>query len=190
MDAAIGRVLAQLDESQLTDNSLLVFFSDNGAFMLKNKGLEVASNGPLRDGGVTLFEGGIRVPCIVRWPGRLPAGSVCREPLLSCDFLPMAIAAAGGPLPHDRTIDGRDPTATLAGNAASPHDALFFEFRKHSARRRCRWKLVRADPKHQFQLFDLQADRGETTNLASRHPQLVAKMQRAFEKWQASVGRN
>jgi arylsulfatase A-like enzyme len=190
LDDAIGRVLKQLDESRLADNSLVIFFSDNGAFMLKNKGLEVASNGPLRDGGVTLFEGGIRVPCIARWPGRLPAGSVCREPLLSCDFLPMVVAAAGGQLPSDRTIDGRDPTAALADRSASPHDALFFEFRKYSAMRRGRWKIIRADPKEAFQLFDLETDLGETTDVALRHPKVVESMQREFHDWHATVGRD
>ncbi len=121
VDEAIGRVLAQLDDLSLTKNTLVVFFSDNGAFMLPDRGLEVALNRPLRDGGVTLWEGGIRVPCIVRWPSRLPSATVCREPLLSCDFLPMAVAAAGGQLPRDVTIDGRDPIGALAGEAASPH---------------------------------------------------------------------
>jgi arylsulfatase A-like enzyme len=190
LDEAIGRVLAQLDTSGLAEHTLVVFFSDNGAFMLENKGLEVASNDPLRDGGVTLFEGGIRVPCIVRWPARLTAGSVCREPLLSCDFLPMAVAAAGGNLPGDRTFDGADPTAALAGEAASPHDALYFEFRKHSAMRKGRYKIVRTDPKAAFQLYDLQADLGETTDVTASHPELAEKMQTEFEAWQTTVVRD
>jgi arylsulfatase A-like enzyme len=190
LDEAVGRVLAQLDDSRVRDDTLVVFFSDNGAFMLKNKGLEAASNGPLRDGGVTCFEGGIRVPCVVRWPGRLPADALCREPLLSCDFLPMAVAAAGGDLPGDHTFDGRNPTNALAGVAASPHEALYFEFRKHSAMRRGRYKIVRADPNEDFQLFDLQADLGETTDLAARYPELLAEMNRDFEKWQADVKRD
>jgi arylsulfatase A-like enzyme len=190
LDEAIGRVLAKVDESKRRDDTLVVFFSDNGAFMLPNKGLEVASNGGLRDGGVTCFEGGLRVPCIVRYPGRLPAAAVCREPLVSCDFLPMAVIAAGGRLPEDRMLDGRDPTAALAGTAASPHEALYFEFRKHSAMRRGRYKIVRSDPGETFQLFDLQEDAGETTDLAARHPELAATMQREFEAWRASVGRD
>jgi arylsulfatase A len=187
MDAALGRVLDQLRRSELDDNSLVVFFSDNGAFMLERKGLEVASNGPLRDGGVTLWEGGIRVPCVVRWPGRLPGGTVCREPLLSCDLFPMAVAAAGGKLPSDRTFDGRDPTAALAGEAASPHEALFFEFRKHAAMRRGRYKIVRTNPEEEFQLFDLVEDVGETTNIAAAHPDMLEGMNRDFVQWQAAV---
>jgi arylsulfatase A-like enzyme len=120
----------------------------------------------------------------------LPAAAVCREPLVSCDFLPMAVIAAGGRLPEDRMLDGRDPTAALAGTAASPHEALYFEFRKHSAMRRGRYKIVRSDPGETFQLFDLQEDAGETTDLAARHPELAATMQREFEAWRASVGRD
>ena len=119
VDAGIGRVLKQIDESGLTDKTLVIFYSDNGAFMLERRGLEVASNKPLRDGGVTLYEGGIRIPCVVRWPGRIQAGTVCREPLISLDFFMMSLKAAGAPLPDDRVIDGRDPTATLAGEVAS-----------------------------------------------------------------------
>ena len=89
--AGVGRVLDRIDASGLRDRTVVIFYSDNGAFMLEGRGREVASNKPLRDGGVTLWEGGVRVPCIVRWPGRIKAGSVCREPLLSCDFFTMAL---------------------------------------------------------------------------------------------------
>ena len=141
----------------------------------------------LRDGGVTLWEGGIRVPCIARWPGRLPAGTVCREPLLSCDLFAMAVAAAGGALPSDRTFDGRDPTAALAGKAPSPHGTLYFQFRKQAAMRRGRYKIVRTNPAQEFQLFDLVDDIGETTNVAAAHPDLLEVMKRDFVQWQAAV---
>jgi arylsulfatase A-like enzyme len=108
MDDAIGRVLDQLDSLALTANTFVVCFSDNGAFMLERRGLEVASNKPFRDGGVTLWEGGIRVPGVVRWPQHIPAGYVCRAPLLSCDMFATSLALAGAPLPADRAIDGRD----------------------------------------------------------------------------------
>ncbi len=189
LDTAIGRVLEQIDAAKLADDTLVVFFSDNGAFMLQNRGREVASNGPLRNGGVTLWEGGIRVPCIVRWPGKLPAGSVCREPLLSCDFLPMAVQAAGGTLPDDRPLDGRDPTATLADRAPSPHEALYFQFRKYSAMRKGRHKIVRTDPREPFQLFDLETDLGETNDLAGERPELVRALAAEHAAWLESVTR-
>ena len=83
-------------------------------------GLEVQSNAPLHNGGVTTYEGGIRVPALVRWPGHIKPGTVCREMLSSLDVLPMIVTAAGGKLPADRRLDGRDPTPALAGKAASP----------------------------------------------------------------------
>jgi arylsulfatase A len=194
-DAAIGRVIDQLDEAGLGEQTLVVFFSDNGAFMLENRGLEVASNFPLRDGGVTLWEGGIRVPCVVRWPGTIPPGSVCREPLLSCDIFTMAILAAGGQLPSDRTIDGRDPTAALStaplsAAGSSPHDALFFQFRKYAAMRRGRYKIVRTTPTAAFELYDLHNDLGETTDLAAKQPQRVSEMRGQLQRWQRGVRDN
>lgn len=183
LDAAIGRVLSTLDDLGLTERTLVIFYSDNGAFMLPSRGLEVASNKPLREGGVTLWDGGIRVPCIVRWPGRFPAGTVCREPLISLDFFVLAAKAAGASLPDDRIIDGRDPTATLAGKAPSPHEALYFQFRRSSAVRQGRHKLLRTAPDEPFRLFDLSQDVGETADLAARKPDLAAALQRDFDRW-------
>ena len=187
LDAGIGRVLRQLDDSGVAANTIVVVLSDNGAFMIKNRGLEVASNRPLRDGGTTTYEGGIRVPCLIRWPGRLPAGSVCREPLVAMDLLPLALGAAQLPLPSDRVLDGRDPSLALAGAAPSPHATLFFEFGKFTAVRAGRYKLVRPAPESPAELYDLAQDVGETTNLASVQPARVAALERADELWRASV---
>ncbi len=189
MDEAIGRVLDAIDASGLNENTIVIFYSDNGAFMLANRGLEVASNKPLRDGGVTLWEGGIRVPCIVRWPTRLKDGTVCREPLLSCDFFPMIVNAAGAELPADLIIDGRDPTATLAGEAASPHEAIFFQFRNYSAVRSGHYKLLRTQPNKPFMLFDLENDISESRDLATDKPDVAVALQRKFEEWRAEVNR-
>lgn len=183
LDAGIGRVLRQLEELRLADNTLVIVLSDNGAFMLKNRGLEVASNRPLRDGGTTTYEGGVRVPCIVRWPRRLRAGTVCREPLVSLDVLPLVLAAAGLSWPAERTLDGRDPTAVLAGKARSPHESLFFEYGKFSAVRIGPYKLVRPAPSADFELYDLADDPAETRNLASAQPARVAEMTARRERW-------
>lgn len=188
LDSAIGRVLATLDELKLGENTLVVFYSDNGAFMLPGRGLEVASNGPLRDGGVTLFEGGIRVPCLVRWPGRLPAGTICSQHWISLDLLPMFLEAAGIQPPADRVLDGVDPTDLLAGTSPSPHDALYFQFRNYSAMRAGRYKIVRTKPTQPFMLFDLEADIGETTDLAGDKPELLTQMRECYEQWFASFG--
>jgi arylsulfatase A-like enzyme len=126
LDDAVGRVLAAVDDLKQRERTLVFFISDNGAFMLPGRGLEVQSNQPLRAGGVTVYEGGVRVPALVRWPGRLRPGSVCREMVSSLDVLPTVLAAAGGELPPDRVLDGRNVLPTLAGQAPSPHDALYW----------------------------------------------------------------
>ncbi len=187
LDAAIGRVLSELDSLSLADNTLVVFFSDNGAFKLGRKGLDVGSNAPLRAGGVTLYEGGIRVPCIVRWPGHLPPGTVCDQPLFSCDWLPMFVHAAGGTLPKDIVLDGLDPIATLAGTAPSPHQALFFQYRGYTAMRKGDYKLIRPGPNRPYELYDLRNDVGETTDLAKQKPDLVRAMRQELEHWLAET---
>ncbi len=187
LDDGIGRVLGQLEELRLAANTLVVVMSDNGAFMLKDRGLEVASNRPLRDGGTTTYEGGVRVPCIVRWPGRLPPGTLCQEPLVSMDLLPMALAAAGIPRPRDRRLDGRDPLATLLGKSPSPHDALYFEYGRFSGARVGRYKIVRASPDGAFELYDLAADIGETKDLAAANPAILARLLAGRERWLGEV---
>jgi arylsulfatase A-like enzyme len=188
LDAGIGRVVDQVDSLGLRDRTLVILFSDNGAFMLPGRGLEVASNLPLRDGGVTLYEGGIRVPCLIRWPGRIAPGSLCREPLVSMDLFVMALRAAGAELPDDRVIDGEDPTAALAGEAPSGHRHLFFQWGPRSAVRSGRYKLLRNKEDEPFQLYDLVEDLGETTDLALKKPEVAAALAREFERWRATVG--
>ena len=183
LDAGVGRVLAEIDSLGLAENTIVIFYSDNGAFMAERRGLGVATNKPLRDGGNTLWEGGIRVAGMVRWPGRIPAGSVIDEPLISLDFLPMFLRAAGGELPKDRVLDGRDPTTTLTGEAKSPHGELYWDYRGYSAVRSGRHKLLRVTQDKPFQLFDLAADLGETRDLSAEKPEVVRSLQSKFEDW-------
>ncbi len=183
LDAAIGRVMKQLDSLGLKENTLVILYSDNGAFRLGRKGLDMGSNAPLRAGGVTLYEGGIRVACMVRWPGEITAGTVCRQPLLSCDLLPMFVRAGGGTLPKEIVFDGHDPTAALAGEEDSPHEALFFKYRGYQAVRRGQYKLIRAAENKPYRLFDLDDDLAETTDLAARKPKLAASLQARFDQW-------
>jgi arylsulfatase A-like enzyme len=187
LDDALGRVLDTVDELGVRDSTLVWLISDNGAFMLPGRGLEVASNGPLRSGGTTCYEGGIRVPAMVRWPHRLPESTVCREPLSHLDILPMCLAAAGLPTPKDRTLDGADPTATLAGKAPTPHARLYFSFRESAGCREGRWKIVRSRTDDPWELYDLAQDRGERNNLADSHPDRVADLSAAFDRWQMEV---
>ncbi len=190
LDTAIGRVLKQIEDLGLSENTLVVLFSDNGTFMLKERGLEVASNKPLSGGGITLWEGGIRVPCMVRWPGKIEPETICSQTLLSCDFFTMALKAAGVPLPTDRTIDGIDPASALAGeDSVSPRN-LYFQFREYSAIRSGRYKLLNADRDKPWMLFDLETDIGEATDIRSRHPDLAEALQKKFERWSIGVTNN
>jgi arylsulfatase A-like enzyme len=188
LDDAIGRVLGCVDDLGLRQRTIVLLISDNGAFMLPGRGLEVQSNAPYRDGGVTTYEGGLRVPALVRWPGRIPPGTICREMLSTLDVLPMVLAAAGGEPPRDRVLDGRDPTGTLAGEAPSPHEALYWVWDQAP---RNRWmglrrgsdKLVRPADDQPWQLFDLGVDPGETHDLARRLPGRVERLAGEFRDW-------
>jgi arylsulfatase A len=187
LDAGIGRVVKQIDELGLHENTIVVVASDNGASIREDLLLETGANTPFRGGRTETYEGGIRTACVVRWPGRFEAGTVCREPVANIDFLPMLMAAAGIEPPPDRVIDGRDPTATLAGQAPSPHETLFFEFRRWAGARSGRWKIVRSHPDRPFELYDLKTDWTESQNLASRKPVVARRLKTAYEQWRKSV---
>jgi arylsulfatase A len=188
LDDAIGRVLSELDLLGIADNTFVFFFSDNGAFMIKDSGLEVASNLPLRDGGVTLWEGGIRVAALARWPGKIKAGSVIDVPLWSPDLLVACTNLAGAELPEGLILDGKDPLPVLQGKSnVSPHETLFFQFEKHAALLWGNWKIVRTDPDQTWQLFNLKEDISESKNCASEHPDIVEKLQKAFYSKQEEI---
>ncbi|MGH7958138.1 MAG: sulfatase-like hydrolase/transferase, partial [Opitutaceae bacterium] len=191
LDDAIGRVLRTLDELGLRENTLVILYSDNGAFMLPGRGLEVASNAPLRSGGVTLWEGGIRVPAVFRWPGQLPAGTVCGEPIISTDILPTLLAVAGIQPPVDRVLDGRNVKAVLAGTAAAAPRDFFWEFQqgknKMSAVRRGQYKLHRGNPNAPWALFDVVNDLGETKDLATAKPHLLQALANSYQQWSEAV---
>ncbi len=187
LDTAIGRVLDQLDTCGLRDNTLVIWYSDNGAFMLKDRGLEVASNKPLRDGGVTLWEGGIRVPAIVRYPGRIEAGSFNSSPLISLDILPTLIAVSGGERPADRTLDGKNMLPVLEHPEAAEPRTFFFQYRKYAAVRHANYKLLRTNPDKPFMLFDLDQDLSETTDLADQKPKIAKQMKAAYAAWEQRV---
>lgn len=194
LDDGVGRVLDQLNRLNLTKKTIVIALSDNGAFMIPARGMECASNVPLRGGGVTLWEGGIRVPCVVRWPGRIKAGTLCREPLSSMDFVPMALRAAGLAIPSNRVLDGKDPTAALAGKGPSPHRYLYWRWGSNStAIRMGRYKLLREkqSTNQNWQLFDLQTDIGETANLVSAKPEIAERLETEYERWEkeATSGR-
>ncbi|MGE0759450.1 MAG: sulfatase [Pirellulaceae bacterium] len=141
IDWSIGQIVSAIHACGLDDNTLIIFASDNGPFL--SYGEHAGSAGKLREGKLTTFEGGVRVPCIMRWTGHVPAGRVCAEPCMSIDLLPTFARLAGADLPDTR-LDGRDILPVIRGEAGakSPHEALFFyEGTALQAVRSGTWKL-------------------------------------------------
>ena len=188
LDAGVGRVLDEIARQRLDHRTLVILASDNGAWVgPRRPQLEVASNAPFRDGRTSVYEGGVRTPCMVRWPGVLPAGAVVREPLVNMDLFVLALRAAEVPLPADRVVDGRDPVAVLRDGAPSPHRNIYFRYREVSGVRQGRWKLVRPSPRAPLELYDLSVDFTESNNLANSLPELARDLWSEFESWLAGV---
>ena len=141
LDWGVGEVMAALKKHDLEKNTLVLFISDNGPFL--SYGTHAGSNGPLREGKLTAFEGGVRVPAIARWPGKVPAGRVCDEPLMTIDLLPTLCKLCGAEMPK-LPIDGTDAAPLLFGaaGAKSPHAAYYFYVGDElHAVRAGKWKL-------------------------------------------------
>ena len=190
LDDSIGRVVDQVDALGLRERTLVVLISDNGAFMLPQRGLEVASNLPLRDGGTTCYEGGTRVPALFRWPGRIKPGTVVSEMLSHLDVLPLALEVSGAkPLPG-RILDGRNPLPVLADGAKSPHAQLGFAYANGTALRQGSLKIVRHDATKPWELYDLGSDIAEKNNLAATRRADVARLETTFNAWMTDVKRD
>ncbi|MCF7789025.1 MAG: sulfatase-like hydrolase/transferase [Prosthecobacter sp.] len=187
LDDAIGRVLATVDDLGLRERTLVICLSDNGAFMLKGRGLEVQSNRPLRDGGTTCYEGGVRIPALFRWPGKIKPGTISTEMLSHLDVLPLCLSAAGLALPKDRVLDGRDPLPALTGTGKTPHARLAFSYGGAAGLREGNLKIVRPKPSQSWELYDLDTDLGETNNLASSRPADVTRLVSSFQQWQSDM---
>jgi len=174
IDTAIGRLMETLDELGITENTFVFFYSDNGAFYPY---LDIQSNAPLNGAGVTLWEGGIRVPAIARWPGRIKANSIISSRLWSPDLFVGIAKLANAPMPKDRYIDGRDPLPVLTGKTVhSPHASLYFKYQSHSALIWGDYKILREKPDEDWKLFNLTKDISESQNLALDFPDLVKKL--------------
>ena len=188
IDWSVGQVLNALKEVGVDRETLVIFTSDNGPWLsMKHHG---GSALPLRDGKFSVYEGGMREPCIMRWPGRIPAGAVCHEVAGTIDLLPTLTALAGGTLPSDRVIDGKNIWPLMAGKpgAKTPHDAYFYyRGRNLQAVRSGKWKLVR---RKDVELYDLEQDIGEKENLAAEYPDVVQRLTRRMEQFDEQLKAN
>ncbi len=178
MDDSIGRLLDQLDRYDLAENTIVVFFSDNG-------GGTGSDNSPLRSGKGRMFEGGVRVPCLVRWPAELPAETVCDEFLTSMEIFPTLLAATGTEPPEGVVLDGFDMLPVLKGETASPRKQMFWERRGDRAARVGDWKWV--DSKAGSGLFYLPDDLAEENDLSEKRPDMLAKLKNDFQTWKAEM---
>ncbi len=183
MDEAIGKVLDALKRTGADKNTLIIFFSDNGGAR-KN----FANNGALRDFKQSVYEGGIHVPFIVSWPGKLPKRKVCDEPVISLDVLPTICGAADIELPEDRVYDGKNMLGILQGRAKGPlHKILFWDDGvKQWAVREGRWKLL-FNRQGSLELYDLEVDISEKNNLVKQKPEIVQRLQRAYQDWKSQM---
>ena len=208
LDWSVGEILDAVQRSGLDEQTLVIFTSDNGPWLLF--GDHAGSAGPLREGKGTAFEGGVRVPFIARWPGRIPKSAVSHAPAMSIDLLPTFARLAGGRLPAERVIDGRDiwPLLSQPSAAASPHDALYFYWGTElHAIRSGRWKLHLRHPYRSLEsagrdgspgkyvrkeielsLFDLEKDLGESVDVAPHHPDVVARLMQYVEQARWDLG--
>jgi arylsulfatase A-like enzyme len=179
MDIAIGAVMDALKKADVWDNTLIFFFSDNGGAQ-KNH----ADNTPLRDYKQSVYEGGLRVPFVVSWPGHIEAGSTCSEPIISIDLLPTICTAAGIDLPDDRIYDGRDLLPVLTKESNDPlHTHLFFDgYDGYWSVRSGDWKLV-SNKDGELELYNLKDDIGETTDIASQYQNKVNDLHQAYQTW-------
>jgi uncharacterized sulfatase len=177
MDRDLGRLIALLHELGLDRETLVVFTSDNGPHNEGGHKHEFFdANGPLRGFKRDLYDGGIRVPTIAWWPGRIQAGSTSDEPLAAYDWFPTACELAG--LPEPKGLDGISYTPTLFGKTQQPHNYLFWQYEDKLAIRMQNWKGVVSGKGRQLELYDLSVDIGETNNIAKSQPEIVAQLQK------------
>ena len=199
MDWSVGQVLDALRSQGLDKDTLVVFTSDNGPWLIK--GADGGSAGPLRGGKGSTWEGGVRVPTLAWWPGRVPAGSVNDAVAATIDLLPTFVALVGGAVPTTPVIDGRDITPILLGQSKESAREAHYYFSGYDlqAVRQGRWKLALAPQSDGLgknaaktapglRLYDLDAEIGEQTDVAARHPEVVAKLKALADKMSAEIG--
>jgi len=209
IDWSVGRILEKIKACGLDDNTLVIFTSDNGPWL--NFGSHAGSAGPLREGKGGMCEGGPRVPCVMRWPGVIPAGKVCGKIAATIDLLPTIAAVSGAPLPKNK-IDGVNIMPLLEGKSgAEPRDHFFYYYGKElQAVRQGKWKLhfpheyqsyeglerrhdgfgawPYAKGKTGLELYDLENDIGEKNDVAAEHPDIVRHLSSLAEKMRDDLG--
>jgi arylsulfatase A len=203
IDDSVGQIRKRLRERGLLDHTLVFFASDNGAASPSKRGEGGSNNAPYREYKTSLFEGGIRLPGIVSWPAKVPAGVVCDQPVVGMDIFATAAQAMGAELPKDRTIDGRSWFPLFKNPNESIHEAIFFEWAGQYAVRSGKWKYVengfinmeisrknRATGADAVYLADVTTDPGEKKNLRTQFPEIAEKLGKLHEQWRAAIAKD
>jgi arylsulfatase A len=208
IDWSVGQILGTLAKNGLDKHTLVIFTSDNGPWL--SYGNHAGGAGPFREGKGTTFEGGVREPCIMRWPGKIPAGRVCNEPAMTIDLFPTFAKLIGAELPK-HAIDGLDISAVLLDKpgAKCPHEAFYFYWGNElQAIRSGGWKLHfphgyraltgtpgkdgkpggYANQKIELSLYDIEKDVGEKENVAAQHPEIVERLKALADKARDELG--
>lgn len=190
VDDSVGRIVQKLKQLKLTENTVVFFFSDNGG-----KESLGASNGPLSHGKGWLYEGGVREPLIVTWPGTISAGAVERTAVQSIDFYPTILELAGAPEPAGHQSDGLSLMPLLLQTGKLKRDTLFWHYPHYSnagspptsSIRQGDWKLIEFFEDSHLELYNLGPDIGEENNLATQHPDIVARLHVQLKDWRHSI---
>ena len=197
LDENVGRILTKLDDLGIADRTVVIFTSDNGGFVNKFDGQTVTGNRPLRSGKGSLYEGGVRVPLLIRWPGVTPKGAVCRRPVSTIDFYPtiLEMARLKGNAEHNAKVDGKslvpvlnDPQATLDREWICWHYPHYYPTTSPvSSIRHGSWKLLEYHEDNQIELYNLDDDLGEEHNLAEEQAAKATELRTKLHAWRESV---
>jgi arylsulfatase A len=194
LDDSVGRLLAKLDALGLATNTMVIFTSDNGGLHVpEGPHPTITHNAPFRAGKGYLYEGGLRIPILARWPGRIPAGRVIDAPVINTDWLPTLLDCAG--LPRPGNIDGASVRDVLLGKGRGGSQRLLWHFPHYTnqgsqpagAVREGDWKLIEHYEDGRLELFNLAQDIGETNNLAAKEPRRAARMARSLASWRRTL---
>jgi arylsulfatase A len=199
LDNSIGRIIKKLDEMDLAEQTIVIFFSDNGGLYKPFGGYRgnmeaVTTNEPLRDEKGTLYEGGIREPLIVRWPGVVKSGTTCNAPVSSVDFYPTFLEIVGTKADPRHVLDGESILPLLRRSGTLKRDAIYWHYphyhhsRPAGAIRQGKWKLIEFYEDGRLELYNLKNDIREKTNLATNMPEKAAELQQKLAAWRESVG--
>jgi arylsulfatase A len=212
VDISVGRILDKLDELGLAENTVIIFFSDNGGLVSRFDEIPLiaqskqyiyendpllyiaSSNVPLRAEKGTVYEGGIREPFIVRWPGKIEGGQISDALISSVDFYPTLVSLAGGKIPEEQVLDGKNILPELMGKNSDTERALFWHYPVYhhdvpkSVIRKGNWKLIENLVDHSYELYNIKDDISESNNLAESNPEKLEELKAGLKTLQENTG--